>query len=360
MRRERSHCTRTGARSTRPRRPTPSTPLALSFAAALALAGSHAAAQSNAVADFYRGKTVSVVIGSKSGTLSIASQIVARHIGRHLPGQPTSVSQQMPGGAHLVATNYVYNVAAADGLTILAVNPQVGMAQLAKVPAVRFDVAKFEWLGSSGSDGVLLGIRADLPHKTFDDIRRSAQPLIVGSTGPGSNSYDMPLLLKEFAGANFKLVTGYAANTDIFLALQRKEVDAWTALSTTVKLAAAQGIVRPMVRARTAVPGLENLPVDEALATDPVGRSLMAVRGIPLSIGRAFGVRSGTPPERIAALREALTATIADPKFRAEAQAATIETEHIAASEVTRLFAELLNQPPAVLDVMGKYIKAGE
>ena len=313
-----------------------------------------------AQADFYRGKTVSVVIGSKSGTLSIAAQIVGRHIGRHIPGQPASVAQQMPGGAHLVATNYVYNVAAADGLTILAVNPQVAMAQLAKVPAVRFDVAKFEWLGSSGSDGVLLGIRADLPHKTFDDIRRSPLPLIVGSTGPGSNSYDFPLLLKEFAGANFKLVTGYAANTDIYLALQRKEVDAWTALSTTVKLAAAQGIVRPMVRARTPVPGLAELPVDEALATDPVGRSLMAVRGIPLSIGRAFGVRSGTPPERIAALRAALAATVADPKFRAEAQAATIETEHIGAEQVTRLFAELLNQPPAVLEVMGKYIKAGE
>ncbi len=336
------------------------TPGAAIFAVAMGIGSATADAQSSAVADFYRGKTLSVVIGSKSGTLSVAAQIVARHIGRHLPGQPASVAQQMPGGAHLVATNTVYNVAPPDGLTILAVNPQVAIAQLAKVPAVRFDVAKFEWLGSSGSDGVLLGIRADLFHMTFDDIRRSKEPLIVGATGPGSNSYDMPLLLKEFAGAKFKLVTGYAANTDIYLALQRKEVDVWTALSTTVKLAAAHGIVRPMVRARTPVPGLEHLPVDEALANDATGRALMAVRGIPLSIGRAFGVRPGTPPERVAALREALAATVADPRFRAEAQAATIETEHIPAAQVIRLFDELMSQPPSVIEVMGRYIKAGE
>ena len=324
--------------------------------AALSLGAAEASAQE----DFYRGKTVSVVIGSKSGTLSLAAQIVARHIGRHIPGAPTSVQQQMPGGAHLVATNYVYNVAPADGLTILAVNPQVAMAELAKVPAVKFDIRKFEWLGSSGSDGVLMGIRADLPHQTFEDIRRSKEPLIVGSTGPGSNSYDFPMLLKEFAGANFKLVTGYAANTDIFLALQRKEVDVWTALSTTVKLAASQGLVRPMVRGRAAVSGLDSLPVDEALTGDPTGRALMAIRGIPITIGRAFGVRPGTPPERVAALRAALAATLADPRFQAEAKAATIETEHITAAEVTRLFAELMSQPAAVLEVMGKYIKAGE
>lgn len=323
---------------------------------AIGLSGASATAQE----DFYRGKTVSVVIGSKSGTLSLAAQIVARHIGRHIPGQPASVSQQMPGGAHLVATNYVYNVAAADGLTLLAVNPQVAMAQLAKMPAVRFDIRKFEWLGSAGSDGVLLAVRADLPYKSFEGLKRAPTPLVVGSTAPGSNSHDFPMLLKEFAGANFRLLTGYASNTDVFLAIQRKEVDAWTALTTTVKLAAAQGIVRPLVRARTPVPELDHLPIDEALATDPIGRSLMAIRGIPLAIGRGFAVRPGTPPDRIAALKAALAATVADPKFQAEAKATTIEAEHIPAERVIKLFDELMSQPPAVLEAMSKYIKAGD
>ena len=310
--------------------------------------------------DFYRGKTVTVVIGSKSGTLSLAAQLVGRHIGRHIPGAPASVTQQMPGGAHLVATNYVFNVAAADGLTILAVNPQVAVAQLTKVPAVRFDIAKFEWLGSSGSDGVIFGIRADLAHRSFKDLQTSQQELVVGATGPGSNSYDFPLLLKEFAGAKLRIVAGYAANTDIMLAIERKEVDGWTALGATVKLAEQRGSVRPIVRARTPVSGHNHLPIDEELTSDPLGKSLMAIRGIPLTIGRAFGVRPGTPPERIAALREALARTVADAKFQSEAKAAGFEVEHIPAAEVIKGFAELMSQPASVIEQMGKYIKAGE
>ena len=94
-----------------------------------------------------------------------------------------------------------------DGLTILASNPNVAIAQLAKVEQVRFDVRKFHWLGSTGADGVALSIRTDLPYKNFEDIRKANQDLIVGTTGPGSNAHDFPLLLKEFAGAKFKLVS---------------------------------------------------------------------------------------------------------------------------------------------------------
>ena len=311
--------------------------------------------------EFYKGKTISVVVGSKSsGSISVTAQLLARHLGRHLPGHPTGIAQQMPGGAHLVATNFVYNVAPADGLTILAVNPQVAVAQLTRSPVVRFDIRKFEWLGSTGSDGVLLAIRPDLPYRTFKDLQSAPQDLVVGSTGPGSNSYDFPMLLKEFAGARMRLIAGYSVNTDILLALERKEVDAWTALGTTVKQAAERGAVRPLVRARTPVAGYDHLPIDEDLTTDPVGRALMAIRGIPLSIGRAYGVRPGTPADRVAMLREAFARMLADPRFQAEASAATIEMEHIPAVDVIDNFQALMSQPPAVLEAMGKYIKVGE
>src|SRR5205085_4076308 len=111
-----------------------------------------------------------------------------------------------------------------DGLTILAANPNVAMAQLAKLPQVRFDIRKFEWLGSSGSDGALFAIRADLPYRTFDEFRNSGRELIVGTTGPGSNAHDMPLLLREFTGANLKLLKCYAADSDILPAVERNEV----------------------------------------------------------------------------------------------------------------------------------------
>jgi tripartite-type tricarboxylate transporter receptor subunit TctC len=307
---------------------------------------------------FYKGKTVSVVIGAKSGSLSIAAQLVAHHLGKHIPGNPTVLFRQMPGAAHMNATNHIFNVAEADGLTILAANPNVAMSQLAKVAQVRYDVTKFEWLGSSGPDGAMFSIRADLPYKTWDDFMKSGKELVVGATGPGSNAYDMPLLLKEFAHAKFRIVKGYAANSDILLAVERKEADGWAALGTTIKNGIQRGAVRALVRARAPVSGFNDLPIDESLTTDPIGKSLMAIRGIPLSIGRPFAVRAGTPADRVAALREALAKTLADPQFQAEAEKAQIDMQYIPADVVTKSFNEMIHQPQNVLDAMHKYLLA--
>jgi len=314
----------------------------------------------HAQSDFYKGKTISVVIGAKTGSLALAGQIVAQHLGRYIPGNPTVIFRQMPGGAHLGATGYVYTAAEPDGLTILAANPGVAMAQLADLPQVRFEITKFEWLGSSGSDGSLFSIRADLPYKTFKEFKDSGRELIAGTTGPGSNAYDMPLLLKEFAGANLKLLKGYAANSDILLAIERKEVDAYAALGTTIKLAVDRGAVRALVRARAPVPGFNDLPVDEDLTSDPVGKSLMAIRGIPLLIGRPFAVRPGTPADRVAILRGAFAKTMADPELQAEAKKARIDMNYISGQDVAKSFNEMMNQPPRVIEAMKKYLQPAE
>src|SRR4051794_31902905 len=329
--------------------------LLLSAVASMVVAALAPAA--HAQTDFYKGKTVSVVIGARTGSLAIAAQVVAHHLGKYIPGNPAVIFRQQPGAAHLNATNQIYNVAEPDGLTILAANPNVAMAQLAKVQQVRFDIRKFEWLGSSGPDGAMFSVRADLPYKTFKEFKDSGKELIVGTTGPGSNAYDMPLLLKEFAGANLRLVKGYAANSDILLAVERKEADAWAALANTIKSGIDRGAVRALIRTRAPVPGFNDLPTDESLTTDPIGKSLMALRGIPLSIGRAFAVRQGTPADRVAMLREALAKTIADPQFQAEAKKAQIDMEYIPAQDVIKGFDEMRSQPPQVIEAMNKYLQ---
>jgi tripartite-type tricarboxylate transporter receptor subunit TctC len=327
----------------------------LRFAAALAAFS--LAAPAWAQGSFYEGKTVTVVIGASGGSLEIASRLVARHLGKHLPGNPNVIVQNMTGAAHLVATNHVYNVAKPDGLTLLAANPNVGIAQLTKVEAARFDVRRFQWLGSSGADGVALSIRADLPYKSWEEVKKSGKELIVGTTGPGSNAHDFPLLLKEFAGANFKLVSGYPANADVLLAVERKEVDVWAAFATTIKLAADRGAVRPIVRGRVALPGWEHLPVDEDLATSPVGKSIMGIRAAPLAIGRAFAAPPATPADRVQMLREAFAKAIKDPEFIAESKKAKIEVGYISPEEVLKMFNGLLEQPAEVQKEMVKYIK---
>lgn len=311
-----------------------------------------------AQANFYDGKTVTVLIGAKSGSLEISAQIVAHHLGKYLPGKPAVILQHMPGAAHLLATNNVFNVAKPDGLTILAANSNVAIAQLSKVEQVRFDVRKFQWLGSSGSDGVMLSIRPDLPYKTFDELKKADRELVAGTTGPGSNAHDFPLLLKEFAGAKLKLVPGYPSNSDVLLAVERKEVDSWSALATTIKLAAERGAVRPLVRGRVALPGYENLPVDEDLATSAVGKSLMSIKSIPQAIGRAFAVHPNTPSDRVTMLREAFSKAVKDPELLAEAKKAKIDFSYISPEQVLKDFTALLNQTPETLREMGKYIKA--
>ena len=317
------------------------------------------AAPALAQGSFYEGKTVTVVIGASGGSLEIAARIAARHLGRHLPGNPTVIVQNMTGAAHLVATNNVYNVAKPDGLTLLAANPNVGIAQLTKVEAARFDLRRFQWLGSTGADGVMLSIRSDLPYKSWEELKKSDRELVVGTTGPGSNAHDFPLLLKEFAGAKFKLVSGYPANADILLAIERKEVDVWAAFATTIKLAADRGAVRPLVRGRVAIAGFENLPVDETLATSAVGRAIMGIRAAPGAIGRAFAGPPATPADRVKVLREALARAVKDTELLEEMKKARIEVGYIPPEEVLKMFNSLLDQPPEVQKEMVNYIKFG-
>ena len=333
-------------------RPTTSAILALAL---VLLAPAGVSAQSS----FYEGKTVSVVIGATGGSLELAARIVTRHLGKHIPGHPNVVLQNMPGAAHLVATNHVYTVAKPDGLTLLAANPSVGIAQLTKVDAVRFDLRKFAWLGSSGADGVAMAIRPDLPYKSWQELKSAGREIVVGTTGPGSNAHDFPLFLKEFAGANFKLISGYKANADILLALERKEVDGWAAFATTIQLAADRGAVRPIVRGRVAIPGFENLPVDEDLATSALGKAMMGIRAAPLKIGRAFAATPGTPADRVAILRDAFAKTVQDAEFVAEMKKAKISTGYISAQDVAQLFAGMLEQPPEVQKELVKYLKFG-
>ena len=311
----------------------------------------------NAQAPFYEGKTIRIVVGTASGGTIDAARIIARHLGKHIPGNPSVIVQSMAGGAHIVASNHAFNVARPDGLTVLAANPNIAIAQLIKVDGVRFDVRNFEWLGSSGSDSVVLTIRADIPYSSFEELRKAGHELRVGSTGPGSNAHDFPLLLKEFAGANFRFVSGYPASTDILLALERKEVDVWAAFAAAARPVVQRGLVRPLVRARVSSPGFDHLPIDETLTENPVGKALMSIKTAPLAVGRALAVTPGTPPDRVAMLREAVAKALADPEVEAEARKAQIDFRHIPAEEVRRGMTSMLQQPPQVQQELVKYIK---
>jgi len=322
-----------------------------------AVAPRDAAAQSPS----FEGKTIIIVVGFKSGGgYDRVARVLARHLPKYLPGTPNVIVQNMPGANSITAANHVYNVAKPDGLTIGTFNRNLVLAQLTNVRGVKFDQTKFAWIGSAASESTILAIRSDLPYQTFDELRKSGKTLVAGATGPGANTYDFPLLLKEFLGVDIKIVSGYSSSADIMLAIERKEVDARAGSYTSLRPFIDRKLVHPVIRARAVEPGIEQLPVDEALAPNARAKAIMALRSAPEVIGRPYVMTPGTPAETLRIMRDAFAKAIKDPELVAEATKAKMELEYTSGEDTLKILTEVLSQPKDVVDEFSKYIKFGE
>jgi tripartite-type tricarboxylate transporter receptor subunit TctC len=326
--------------------------------AAFALAAS---APGIAQAQYYAGKTITLVVGYKTGGgYDATARLLARHLPKHIPGKPTIIVQNMPGANSLIAANHVYSVAKPDGLTIGTFNRNLPIAQLTKVEGVKFDMTKFAWIGSAASESTVLAIRTDLPYKSFEDMKKADKPIIIGATGPGANTYDFPLLLKELLGINIKIVSGYSSSSDIMLAIERKEVDGRAGSFTSIRPFIDRNLVRPIVRARATEPGIEQLPVDESLAPNARAKAIMALRSAPEIVGRPYVMTPGTPAEHLKVMREAFAKVIADQELVAEAKKAKMDLEFVDGEQAVKVMHEVLAQPKDIVEEFSKYIKFGE
>jgi tripartite-type tricarboxylate transporter receptor subunit TctC len=312
-------------------------------------------------AAYYEGKTLTLVVGYKpGGGYDRYARLMGKYLPKYLPGNPTVIIQNMPGANSIIAANHLYNLAKPDGLTIGTFNNGLVIAQLSKVEGVQFDLTKFTWLGSAASDAAVLALRADLPYRTVDDLRKAKEPILIGSTGPGASTHDFPLLLKEFAGFNFKLVTGYSSSSDIMLAIERKEVVGRGGSYASVLPFISRGLVRPVVRTRVQVPEIKNLPVDEDLATTPKGKAIMAIRSAPESMYRPYVAPPGVPGETMKILQDAFAQTLRDKDLLAETEKGKLPIDYLRPEETLKLIREVLNQPPDIVQELSKYIKFGE
>jgi len=309
----------------------------------------------------FEGKTVTIVVGFKAGGgYDRTARILARHLPKYLAGKPNVIVQNMPGANSITAANHVYAVAKPDGLTIGTFNRNLVLAQLTNVPGVKFDMTKFAWIGSAASETTVLAIRSDLPYKSFEELRRSGKTVVIGATGPGANTYDFPLLLKEFLGVNFKIVSGYSSSADIMLAIERKEVDARAGSYSSLRTFIDRKLVHPVIRARAVETGIEQLPVDENLAPTPRAKAIMALRSAPEVVGRPYVMSPGTPEPILRMVREAFAAALKDPELVAEATKAKMELEYTSGEATLKILTEVLSQPKDVVDEFSKYVKFGE
>ncbi len=165
-------------------------------------------------APFYEGKIIKIISGHEAGTgYDRMCRFLAMALPKHIPGKPTIIVENMPGGGSRIAANHLYNIAKPDGLTIGSFDRGIPFAQLLKAQGIKFDIKKFSWIGSPAVAASIFCIRSDLPYKTFDELRNSNKPIYVGSSGPSATDYQFCILLKEFAGVNIKFVN-YPSSVD--------------------------------------------------------------------------------------------------------------------------------------------------
>ncbi|HWP34029.1 MAG TPA: tripartite tricarboxylate transporter substrate-binding protein [Thermodesulfobacteriota bacterium] len=328
--------------------------------AALASASLLAAPGPAGAAPYYQGKTLTIIVGyDPGGGYDRTARLVAKHLPKHLAGAPTVVVQNMPGANSIIAANHLYNTAKPDGLTIGTFNRNLPLGQLIKAEGIRFDITKYAWIGSVSSETTILAVRSDLPYKTFADLQNAKQEVVIGATGPGANTYDFPILLREYLGANLKVVSGYKSSADIMLALERKEVDGRAGSYASIKPWIDRGVVRPLIRTRAVEPGIEQLPVDEQLATDPKARAVLALRSIPEVLGRPYVAPPNTPAERVRELQEAFAKLAKDPEAQAEAQKAGFSLEFVNGAEAQKILREIFSQPAEIVQEFTKFVKFG-
>ena len=315
-----------------------------------------AAAQPN-----FAGKTVTIIVGYKAGGgYDATARLLARHLPKHLPGKPTVIVQNMPGANSIIAANHMFNVAKPDGLTIGTFNRNLPIAQLTRVEGVKFDVTKFQWVGSAANESTILAIRNDLPYKSFEELKKAKEPVVIGSTGPGANTHDFPLLLKELLGLNFKIVSGYSSSADIMLAVERKEVDGRAGSYTSLRPFIDRGLVRPVVRARASEPGIEKLPMDESLAPNPRAKAIMALRSAPEQVARPYVLPPATPADIVKVMREAFSKVVNDKELDAEGKKAKIDLEYLPGDQAQKILVDVMKQPKEIVEEFSKYIKFGE
>jgi len=308
-------------------------------------------------APYYEGKRITLLVGvGPGGGYDRMARLFAKHLPKHIPGKPTIIVENMPGAASILAANQVYNIAKPDGLTIGV--PQRGMpfAQLLKVEGVRFDVTKYSWVGSTAVEGTAFCLRTDLPYKTFEDIRKANPQLMVGGTGPGESSTQFCVLVKEFLGINMKMIF-YPSSPDVMLAVERKEVDGRAGSFSALKPFIERGLVRPLLRGRVAEAGTENLPVDEELTTDKMGKTLMAMRSSVEFIGRPFVAPPRTPTNIMNILRDGFAKAAKDPELQEDAKKNMMEVQYTSAEDCLKLVTFLVNQPADIINEFSKYVK---
>jgi len=323
-------------------------------AAFLVMAGSPSAAAAETVRDFYAGKQITVVVGSGAGGgYDFQARVMARHLGKHIPGNPSLIVQNMPGAGSISAANYIYNAAAADGTVIALIQRGMLLARLTNPGAVRFEIDKFNWIGSLNSEtGVVLAWHTT-EHGSVNDLFE--RELIVGAI-TGVDPETTPRLLNAFIGTKFKIVTGYGSTAQIALAIERGEVQgigdwSWSSLKAVRPDWLRDNKVRVLMQAALHKdPELPDVPSALDFVKSEADRKVMELNFTQKTAARPVVAPPGVPPDRVAALRRAFMALGTDQEFRADVERSKLEIALVSGEVVDRVVELIASTPAAIAE----------
>ncbi len=313
----------------------------------LAAATAPAAAETQSVADFYRGKTIHMLVGvGVGGEYDLQARLVARHIGKHIPGNPNVVPQNMTGGGGLKMANYLFALAARDGTYIGMLANNFPAIQAVGGQGVQFDAAQFRWLGTIAQTVETMALWHTAGAKSIDDVRQ--REVVAGASGRGAITYNFPAMMNELLGTRFKIVTGYAGGNEINLAMERGEVlarnNTWSSWKATKPTWLTEKKITIIAQAGPRAGDLD-APSVEQLARNADERQLIELVVSGTQLGRPLATTPGVPEERVKALRAAFDATMRDPEFLAEAVKLNLEVAPVGGEAMQRIVEKVLSTP---------------
>lgn len=318
--------------------------------------------------DFFQGKRIRFVVGyPPGGGYDLAARIVARHMGKDIPGNPSIIVQNMPGGGSRIAANYVNATARPDGLTVGVWNSAFAMFNALGDPGIKFDSRKVGWIGAATKDNAVCAVMGFTGVKTWKEITTSGKELHFLSTASGSISDDLPRILNLAASTKFKITPGYTGTGPIILALQRKEGDGWCSGWLSIKanardMLAARGdgqLIPFVAQTKTADEEIKGLPLIREVISSDEGRAMYSTWASHLEFFRPFVAPPGVPHERLDVLRRAFAQMFKDQQFLADSKKVGFEVELTTGAEIDKLVAEVHALSPALKEKL-KFLIPGQ
>lgn len=314
-----------------------------------------AAPTADPVAAFYRGKTVKIIVGyTAGGGYDTYARTLAAHIGKHIPGNPTVIVENMDGAGSIKALNYIYSAAPKDGTVFGTFGRGLPEAELRGDEGVQFKSRELNWIGSLNEEVSVCVVRSDSPVKTFEDAQK--QTVTVGATGPNDDTGFFPRILNALAGTKFDLKIGYPGGNDVLLAMERGEVQgrcgwSWSSVVSTRKQWLDTKYVT--ILTQMSLNKHPDIPKEVPLATqyvkDPNDKLILEVIFARQAIGRPYAAPPGIPAERVKALQDAFEKTYKDPAFIADADKAKQEMNARNAVEVKQVIDKIFSTPATLV-----------